>query len=156
MDLRTAPALRNGSPHAARQQLQPRALYEAIADRVRDRILSHDLKPGTAVNEMDLVQAYGVSRTPVREALKVLHHEGLLTAQNRRGMVVTVVKPYELEEARGLYLLLRTHVHSKGDRLPEPCPAPLRQRLLQLVERQLRLAHGPAFEQEMQCMETSA
>lgn len=132
------------------RHLQPKALYEAIADRVRERILSHDLKPSQPIDEMEFVNGYGVSRTPVREALKVLHHEGLLTLMNRRGMVVTELGQYERQEALQLYRLLCTYATSEGADLSESMRPRLLRRLLQLVECQLRLAYGPSFEGEMQ------
>jgi DNA-binding FadR family transcriptional regulator len=138
----------------ARPLQPPVALYEAIADRVRERILRHELRPGDVINESDIVSGYGVSHTPVREALKVLHHEGLLTAQHRRSMVVTSLDAQQLEEALALYQLLRSHIRDEprnpSDTSAGQCRVPLQQRVLQLVERQLRLAYGPKFDDEMQ------
>jgi len=133
----------------ASQQLQPRALYEAIADRVRDRILCHELKPGEPINEVSLFNDYGVSRTPVREALKVLHHEGLLTANARRGMVVTELDESELDEAMELHRLLRAHAGRRASSQAEPPRYRLLDRMLEMAERQLRLAYGPAFDEKM-------
>ena len=87
------------SPQEDSRSLQPRALCDALADRVRERILSHELAPGTAIDEVALLKDYSVSRTPVREALKLLQHEGLLTGRPRRGMFVTVLSPQEVREA---------------------------------------------------------
>lgn len=134
---------------AENRRLQPRALYEVIADRVRELILCHELKPGEPVNEMDFVNSYGVSRTPVREAFKVLNHEGLLTLVNRRGIVVTELAPHERQEALQLYRLLCEYAVREGIEPSERVRPTLLQRLLQLVERQLRLAYGPSFEDEM-------
>lgn len=138
-----------------RGRLQPKALFDVIAERVRDRILCHDLKPGESINEMELVNGYGVSRTPVREALKVLNHEGLLTLMNRRGMVVTQLEPHELQEALQLYRLLLTYAAGEGAAHSENMCSTLLRRLLQLVERQLRLAYGLSFEDEMRRLDLS-
>ncbi|MFT3721235.1 GntR family transcriptional regulator [Pseudorhodoferax sp.] len=145
-------------PPAAARSLRPSALYEAIADRVRERILCHELKPGDAIDELDFVNSYGVSRTPVRKALKVLSHEGLLTSVNRRGTVVTVLEPHEREEAWALYRLLRSYAAQQAEQVQPEQPARPRllQRLLQLVERQLRLAYGPAFDDEMRRVDAAA
>jgi DNA-binding GntR family transcriptional regulator len=99
---------------------------------------------------MDLVNGYGVSRTPVREALKVLNHEGLLTLANRRGMVVTELGQHERQEALQLYRLLCTYAANEVADVYECTRPSLLRRLLQLVECQLRLAYGPSFEDEMQ------
>ncbi|MFC5769638.1 GntR family transcriptional regulator [Thauera sinica] len=68
--------------------LRPRALFQAIADSVRERIFTHELPPGSLLDEVALATGYGVSRTPVREALKVLAHEGLVAMEPRRGCCV--------------------------------------------------------------------
>ena len=52
------------------------ALYEQVAERLRTRIYAHELAPGAWVDEQALANEYGISRTPMREALKVLAAEG--------------------------------------------------------------------------------
>jgi DNA-binding GntR family transcriptional regulator len=126
--------------HPVGELLQPRALYESLADRLRERILSHEFQPGEPIDEAALLRDYGISRTPVREALKLLHHEGLLTARPRRGMVVRQLEAEELREAQTLYALLRAHAQSVPD-----AEGPLLTRMLEMARRQLRLAHGPDF-----------
>ena len=54
------------------------ALYEQVAERLRTRIFAHELKPGAWIDEQALAVEYGISRTPLREALKVLAAEGLV------------------------------------------------------------------------------
>lgn len=44
--------------------LQPRALYEALADRVRERILAHELRPGEPISETALMHEYGLTSSP--------------------------------------------------------------------------------------------
>lgn len=127
--------------HPTGELLQPRALYESLADRVRERILRHEFRPGEPIDEAALLVEYGISRTPVREALKLLHHEGLLTARPRRGMVVRVLSPEELREAQALHALLRRHARDTPGG-----GGPLLARMLEMAQRQLRLAHGPDFE----------
>lgn len=126
--------------------LQPRALYECLADRLRERILYHALAPGDNMDESAIVKEYGVSRTPVREALKLLHHEGLLTARPRRGMSVTVLTPHEVQETWAIYHLLKAQAQSAP--LQRTPPTPLLEKMLEMAERQLRLAYGPAFPAE--------
>ena len=52
--------------------LAPRALYEEVAELIRQRIFSRELEPGSWIDELQIAKAYGISRTPLREALKVL------------------------------------------------------------------------------------
>ena len=72
--------------------LAPRALYEEVAELLRQRIFARELAPGSWIDEMRLAEEYGISRTPLREALKVLATEGLVTMKMRRGAYVTEVK----------------------------------------------------------------
>lgn len=60
-------------------------LAEAIADRVADEIAAGALRPGERVIETALAQRLGVSRVPVREALKVLHAQGIVAGGGHRG-----------------------------------------------------------------------
>ena len=61
------------------------SLHAAVTDRVRDMILDGALTPGSRVPERVLCEQLAVSRTPLREALKVLASEGLLELSPNRG-----------------------------------------------------------------------
>jgi DNA-binding GntR family transcriptional regulator len=65
-----------------------RALYEDVAERLRAQIFSRELEPGAWIDEQQVAANYGISRTPLREALKVLAVEGLVTMKPRRGAYV--------------------------------------------------------------------
>jgi len=75
-----------------------RSLHDEIAALVRDMIVRGELEPGARVPEQQLCARFGVSRTPLREALKVLGSEGLLTLLPHRGAIVAKVTPREIEE----------------------------------------------------------
>lgn len=116
--------------------MAPRAaLCDLIADRVRERVLSGEWRVGQALDEGSLATDYGVSRTPVREALKLLQHEGLLQGYLRRGVVVASVDAKAVEEAACLRSLLLTHVAATGS----AAPSPLLSRMLSLAEQRMRL-----------------
>jgi DNA-binding GntR family transcriptional regulator len=93
----------NASP-----SLQDRPLYEQVAERLRERILAHTLPPGSWIDEQALVRDYGISRTPLREALKVLAAEGLVTIRPRRGAYVTEVSERDTREVYHLLMLLES------------------------------------------------
>lgn len=76
-------------PAAATSPLSPRALYQDVAERLRQQIFARELEPGSWIDEQKLTVEYGISRTPLREALKVLAVEGLVTMKVRRGAYVT-------------------------------------------------------------------
>jgi len=74
------------------------ALAVEITNRLRQMILEGQLDPGEKINEKRLTEQFGVSRTPLREALKVLASEGLLNLIPHRGAVITRQSDAELDE----------------------------------------------------------
>ena len=88
--------------------LTPRALYEEVAELLRQRIFSRELEPGSWIDELRLAEEYGISRTPLREALKVLAAEGLVTMKVRRGAYVTEVSEKDLADVYHLLALLES------------------------------------------------
>ncbi len=92
----------------ADRSLAPRALYEEVAELLRQRIFNRDLDPGSWIDELKIAEAYGISRTPLREALKVLAAEGLVTMKVRRGAYVTEVSERDLADVYHLLGLLES------------------------------------------------
>jgi DNA-binding GntR family transcriptional regulator len=88
------------------QNLKQRALYEEVAELLRQRIFSRELVPGSWIDELKIADEYGISRTPLREALKVLATEGLVTMKVRRGAYVTDVNEKDLTDVYHLLSLL--------------------------------------------------
>ena len=88
--------------------LTPRALYEEVAELLRQRIFARTLEPGSWIDELKLAEEYGISRTPLREALKVLATEGLVTMKVRRGAYVTEVSETDLADVYHLLALLES------------------------------------------------
>lgn len=89
-----------------KKSLTPRALYEQVAEQLRQRIFQHELEPGSWIDELKLAEEYGISRTPLREALKVLAAEGLVTMKVRRGAYVTEVSSKDITDVYHLLSLL--------------------------------------------------
>ncbi len=88
--------------------LAPRALYEEVAERLRQRIFHRELEPGSWIDELKIAEELGISRTPLREALKVLAAEGLVTMKVRRGAYVTEVSEKDLADVYHLLALLES------------------------------------------------
>ncbi len=88
--------------------LTPRALYEEVAELLRERIFNRELGPGSWIDELKLAEEYGISRTPLREALKVLATEGLVTMKVRRGAYVTEINEKDLTDVYHLLGLLES------------------------------------------------
>ncbi|MES2786521.1 MAG: GntR family transcriptional regulator [Pseudomonadota bacterium] len=88
--------------------LTPRALYVEVAEQLRQRIFARELEPGSWIDEMKIAEEFGISRTPLREALKVLAAEGLVTMKVRRGAYVTEVSESDLADVYHLLSLLES------------------------------------------------
>jgi DNA-binding GntR family transcriptional regulator len=92
------------------------ALYEQVAERLRSRIYAHELAPGAWVDEQAIATEYGISRTPLREALKVLASEGLVTLKPRRGCYVTELSEQDLDEIFPVMALLEGRCAAEATR----------------------------------------
>jgi DNA-binding GntR family transcriptional regulator len=88
--------------------LAPRALYQDVAERLRQQIFARVLEPGSWIDEQRLALEFGISRTPLREALKVLAVEGLVTMRLRRGAYVTEMSADDVTQVYHLLALLES------------------------------------------------
>ncbi len=75
------------------------ALHDEAARRLREMIVSGELAPGSRVPERELCEKLAISRTPLREALKILASEGLIQLAPHRGATVTRMSPADLHHA---------------------------------------------------------
>lgn len=75
---------------------------------LRDAILSGHLKPGSILNEKELAERFGVSKTPVREALTLLAHEGLVQTLPRKGSFVTPITIQYVHDFFDLRIILES------------------------------------------------
>src|SRR5690625_1150901 len=81
-------------------------LYQQVADRLRDMIQSGSLEGGAWIDEAKLTGQLGISRTPLREALKVLAAEGLVRLEPRRGSFVNELSMKDLDDIFPLMAML--------------------------------------------------
>ena len=79
-------------------QIARRPLHEEAADRLRELIVQGQLGPGTRLNERLLCVQFGVSRTPLREAIKLLAAEGLVELLPNRGAIVAKIDAAQVAE----------------------------------------------------------
>src|SRR4030095_9829739 len=82
------------------------SLHDEVAAQLRDRIFAGELMPGTFLDEARLAEQLQISRTPLREALKVLTAEGLVRHEPRRGCFVNQVTEQDLDEIFPVLALL--------------------------------------------------
>jgi DNA-binding GntR family transcriptional regulator len=83
----------------SREQKSGQALVDEIADSIRRQIMSGDIPIGAQLRQAALAAEFGVSRTPVREALRQLQSGGLITVVPNRGAVVHVPSPWDVRAA---------------------------------------------------------
>ena len=76
--------------------IAPLSMAEVAYRAIQDRLIRLDIRPGAPVSEEDLCQRLGLSRTPVREALKRLEHERLIVVYPRRGTFATEINVTDL------------------------------------------------------------
>lgn len=82
------------------------SLHEEVAVLLRDQIFAGTLAPGSFIDEASLCESLKISRTPLREALKVLAAEGLVRHEPRRGSFVNQVTEQDLDEIFPVIALL--------------------------------------------------
>ncbi len=87
-------------------RITPIVLYQEVVERLRQRIYNYELKPGEWIDEQALAESFGISRTPLREALKVLNSEGLVVLRPRRGCFVAELTEQDLDEIFPVMALL--------------------------------------------------
>ena len=83
---------------AEETQNKERPLRETVRDTLRTRIFEGHYAPGTRLVERDLAAEFNVSRLPVREALRMLRQEGLLSDRGARGAEVSSLSPKDVED----------------------------------------------------------
>lgn len=93
------------SSHIPRQ-----SLTSAVADKLRDKIVRGEIPEGEQLRQDAIAQEFQVSRIPVREALRQLEAEGLITIILHRGAVVSSLSPTEIKEVFDMRALLESEV----------------------------------------------
>lgn len=113
---------------AHRGQELPATLVDVVARRVRDDILSGELEPGAKIVEEQLCAQLGISRAPLREALRLLSEQGLVEHLPRRGSRVTEWSPRDVLQLFALREVLERHAVETALPLadPETALAPVR------------------------------
>ena len=77
---------------------KPKSLVSFITEDLEEKILEGTLKPGQRLIEAELCKIYGVSQTPLREALRILETHGYVVHEPRKGVTVTRITAEEIEE----------------------------------------------------------
>jgi DNA-binding GntR family transcriptional regulator len=131
----------NGSRHEL-----PATLVEVAGRRLRDAILGGALRPGEKIVEEQLCADFGISRAPLREALRLLAQQGLVEHLPRRGSRVAAPSPSDILQLFALRHVLERH--AIGTALPladvDPALGPVRAALEQMRSATGELDHDDA------------
>ena len=106
---------------------KPTTLAVETARHLREAIIRGDFPSGAHLNETQLTRELSLSRSPVREALRILEAEGLVTLEPHRGAHVRAVSERDLEDIFDVRLMIESHGVRRGlHRLSREAIAPLR------------------------------
>jgi DNA-binding GntR family transcriptional regulator len=86
----------------------PGLIRERVVDALRDAIIAGRLKPGERIRERELVGLLGVSRSPLREAIRILETEGLITSLAYRGARVSDLSAADLRDMLDVRIMLES------------------------------------------------
>ncbi len=84
----------------------PQPMADRIAEALRQAIVTGRLRAGVRINESAIATTYRISRSPIREALRMLQQEGLVTMQPRRGAFVTLLTSQDVLEVYGVKAMI--------------------------------------------------
>jgi DNA-binding GntR family transcriptional regulator len=115
--------------------LRPSSLHEEVASRLRNMVFERQLAPGEWVDELKLARDWQISRTPLREALKVLAAEGLVTLVPRQGCRVTELSEDDADELFPVMALLEGRCAFEAVRKATPADIKVLRRLHEVLEK---------------------
>jgi DNA-binding GntR family transcriptional regulator len=115
--------------------LRPASLHEEVATRLRNMVFERQLAPGQWVDEMALARDWQISRTPLREALKVLASEGLVTSVPRQGCKVTEMSEADADELFPVMALLEGRCAFEAVRKATPADVKALRQLHDVLEK---------------------
>ncbi len=121
------------------------SLHVEVADRVREMIFDRSLAPGLRIDELELSARLGTSRTPLREALKVLAIEGLVRLAPGRGAYVTELSAHEVESLFPVLAMLEARCAGEAVRRLGPIDRRRLEALHQAMEQQAAAGNAEGY-----------
>lgn len=85
-------------PEKPWHKIKTQSLTGIALENIRSRILTGELKPGQRLNESEIAAGMGISRSPVRESMRILEKEGLITTVSHKGSYIRDVSIRDMEE----------------------------------------------------------
>lgn len=121
----------------------PGLIRERVVDALRDAIIAGRLKPGERIRERELVSLLGVSRSPLREAIRILETEGLITSLAYRGARVSELSAVDLHDMLDVRIMLESFAARLFiERLDEA--------VLRAMEEQVERSRAPGYRVDLQ------
>jgi DNA-binding GntR family transcriptional regulator len=111
-----------------------RERWEIVQDDIRRRILTGEIRPGSPIKEVEIAESLGVSRGPVREAIRALEVSGLISRRPQRTSIVTPITKRDVDELYSLRTVIEDLAISRSIELhPGPLATDLKNRLAALT-----------------------
>jgi len=119
-----------------------KSLMTVVLDNIRRRILTGEFRPGQKINESEISVNLGISRSPVREAFRILEIDGLITTLPRKGSYITDISLKDLEELFEIRKILECYaldcIKKRAKKSPEKI-----QPMIEELDRNLLKKHDP-------------
>jgi len=119
-----------------------RSLMTVVLDNIRRRILTGEFRPAQKINESEIAVNLGISRSPVREAFRILERDGLITTLPRKGSYITDISLKDLEELFEVRKILECYaldcIKKRAKKSPEKI-----QSMMKEFDRNLLKKHDP-------------
>lgn len=88
-------------------------LNQQAYEKIKQGILQNELPSGTRIVDSKIAEMYGISRTPVRDAIKMLTNEGLIETTDKKGYYVVSISPKDINEIFDIRLMIDKEVITK-------------------------------------------
>ncbi|MBW2002542.1 MAG: GntR family transcriptional regulator [Deltaproteobacteria bacterium] len=123
-------------------RVEVKSLMTVVLDTIRRRILSGEFRPGQKINESEIAINLGISRSPVREAFRILERDGLITTLPRKGSYITDISLKDLEELFEIRKILECYaldcIKKKANKSPDKIKS-----MIEELEKNLLKKHDP-------------
>ena len=107
------------APGARLADVRDTSLAKIVRDEILARIMRGELAPGRRINEPDVAERLGISRVPVREALRALESSGLVVSRKNAGVFVRELAPIEVSQLYELRAVFDAYAGRKAGALPD-------------------------------------
>jgi DNA-binding GntR family transcriptional regulator len=112
-------------------KIEVKSLMVLVLDDLRKRIVTGDFKPGQKINESEIAAGLGISRSPIREAFRILERDGLITTFPRKGSYITDISVRDLKELFEVRRLLELYaidcIKKRSIQAPDEMPAVMKE-----------------------------